>query len=235
MLGGISRIMIKKQEPITVQLISNFCNLLEGQGIYADEFKELFIDGINESIVLLKDKSRFCLRLINIGFNKLTGLSESDYYLSIPQKPKLNQKFFQRGFDKLVLVDPRISINTQLNLIGINTDLDLNNLHDLVVSPKQPYWIQVNDGNNNRGKSPKSCLSNLCDKARGLTVIEGISLYMHFPSILSDHFIYLPGSYYGTYSNVPHIRIWKGKPGLYADSSQAYTHYGSAFCIPTHI
>ncbi|MDD5254051.1 MAG: DUF5701 family protein [Candidatus Nanoarchaeia archaeon] len=167
-------------------------------------------------------------QFIDKGYHKFLGIDEEKFLNLIPEKQKLQDKIFARAL--LVIPPSMIKVEKQILLSGIEPKVDLTKISSIKTKEK-PYWIYFQDGSKNRGKSPSFCRKNLSKKERGLTLVEGISLYIQYPSILDKQSVDLIGSTYGK-ECTPTIYKWAGKvmiSAICSDISDAMC--GSATCI----
>lgn len=137
-------------------------------------------------------------RLINLGFHAELGMSEDNYRASIPAFNPQPERFRGR-FAIPVLVDPRVSLQRQLELSRTVVDPDVAqaNLTKLSLAenskpyvPQKPYqvWIRAFTEDFRRvsktGMIPSRSNRDFAFDERGLTVIEGIALLREFPNLL---------------------------------------------------
>lgn len=140
------------------------------------------------SAVLFDGRYSLCLpiaveRFIALGYPGALGASLREYIESMPREPRpANRTTMGR---RLVLVDPRVDVRYQLSAAGIIAPVDLSRLRDVVSVPSRPYWIAVRctDGDEEQ-----------CDRERGLTVIEGVSVAIHCSGNMRHNRMLLAGS-----------------------------------------
>lgn len=138
-------------------------------------------------------------KLIELDFHKELGLDKK-HFLETTPSPFFKKKLFDLGFDKLVLVDARIPFKRQLKLTRADCSLTPKMVEEIEKREREltgirlarPYWIQVQDGRRNLGKSAHRCFPELSSlNERGLTLLEGISLAIQYPEVLRRHQILL--------------------------------------------
>lgn len=160
------------------------------------------------AVNLAAEYERQSRRYIELGFHTELGLSEKDYLASLPKLEPQPENFCGR-FDISVLVDPRVSIERQCELAGINCSdykqslakgsmfiYDWPEDPQAYRTPAGPYLTWVHDGTRNLDKNAKSVRLNLAGDERGGTIFDGIALYIAHPQILGEHTpeLELPGS-----------------------------------------
>ncbi|MBI2330188.1 hypothetical protein HYU94_02265 [Candidatus Daviesbacteria bacterium] len=141
-------------------------------------------------------------RLIGFGFHSELGMDEDEYRATIPafqpQPPR-----YKGRFDVPLLIDPRVSLQRQLDLhkVIVNpqiTEADLTRL-SLKEStkphiPKEPYqlWIKADLRTFKEAyRSNDLKLRNVQEftyDERGLTAIEGLAILREVPNILYNGF-----------------------------------------------
>ena len=116
------------------------------------------------------------------------------------------------------------------------TYLNPTAISDVVDAPQEPYYIcDVEDGNSTRGKSPENAEKVLKQQKRSpLTAAEVTALSTH-TDVLSRHYVWAPGSRYGSADLVPIVYLGDGdRPGLVwgyvDDSDDSSSRWGSASC-----
>jgi hypothetical protein len=168
-------------------------------------------------------------RLVQLGFPVLLGTPNEQYLEEIPAVP-LSQP--DREFELLLLVDPRPSVEDQLQKVRGGADIDLALLQDRVQCPADPYWIWVNPGKENVGRKPLECLRAFKESQRGLTLIEGIHLIIQYPTLLNRHGLDLLGTVCKSnsiYPEAPYFYLVYGCPVL---SQRAGNNVSRSVAIP---
>lgn len=120
--------------------------------------------------------------LIQRGYHAALGMTEEEYRATMPEFTPQPTEFRGR-FDIFLLVDPRLSLEVQLRLMGIENDLDnedpdlvVENIESVVTS-STPYQLWIQLGEKYKGKTIDELLPLLEKNERGLTALEGIALY----------------------------------------------------------
>lgn len=177
-------------------------------------------------------------RYIELGFHREIGLSAEDYLSSLP-KFEPQPKSFTGRFDIPILVETRIAPQRQAELAGLSYRLGNFNICDWekdpgkYKTPDAPYVAWVQDGKKNVKKSVRYIRKTFETDERGATIYDGIALWIAYPSILSDHFIDLPGTSFGTDAKgAPYIRDAYIGPGVNDDYIDLGSKlgFGSASC-----
>lgn len=138
--------------------------------------------------------------LIRLGFHAALGMTEDEYKATMPafqpQPPA-----FKGRFETPLLIDPRVSIFKQLDLLGINTSLTSSELTKLSLAEKQhegniPYQIWMHFSKMGESKGLLD-LNKFADDERPLTVTQGLALFREKPQIIKDWrtFIHMAGSF----------------------------------------
>lgn len=209
-------------------------------GVSADEINEV-VDATKTRLTSeAKNRERLdafdqqVKTLLDKGYPEAAGM-EKDQFLGYvnPLRDK-----FEIG-DLIVIPERLVSIPKQMSMVKLNgktgyTYLNLGVLTqaDGVETPNAPYLIRdVENGAAMRNTSPDNCVKQFKKQGRfGLTTEEGIAIVIHKPETLSDHYIDLPGSRYGS-DDVPSLWLYDGRPGLgcgWADGARSW--WGSASC-----
>jgi Mrp family chromosome partitioning ATPase len=94
-----------------------------------------------------------------------------------------------------------------IRLSKVKVALDFNK-YKFSLPKKRWKVIFVTSGSENVGKSPSSVSKRLSAPRRGLTIVEGLWLYIAHPEILKKHAIDILGSKYGG-ECVPTLFQWK--------------------------
>lgn len=152
--------------------------------------KVLFRGERNEKLWLTQAK-----RLVSLGFHTELGMTEDEYKASMPAfQPQLPE--FKGRFETPLLIDPRVSIARQLDLLGINTNLTPSELTKLSLAEKQyegnaPYQIWVHFGKGDASKGLRD-LKEFEDDEQPLTVTQGLALFREKPQIIKDWGTFIP-------------------------------------------
>ncbi|MBI2017696.1 hypothetical protein HYS92_01450 [Candidatus Daviesbacteria bacterium] len=176
-----------KQQVLTRFLYTGF-RLLKACGLTDVTGEALGIPSTKEE----KRWSSQVERLIDLGFHAELGLSEDEYRVRIPAFQPQPDRFRGR-FDLPLLVDPEVSLERQLALLKVKTDLTPAELTRLSLSEIQkrvtPYqiWVRINARNN----SGRYSIEWIEDRERGwdeqpLSVIQGLALFRELPNALSE-------------------------------------------------
>lgn len=140
-------------------------------------------------------------RLIGLGFHAELGMSEDEYRITIPAFQPQPAKFKGR-FDFPVLIDPRVSLQRQLELHKVVyhqiTEANLSHLSMREFAkqhiPKEPYqlWVKVElrpcKAVHRAGRLEARTVGAFTYDERGLTAIEGLTLLRESPNILYNGF-----------------------------------------------
>lgn len=123
-------------------------------------------------------------RLLTLGYHVELGISEDEYKSAMPTFQSQPSRFKNR-FDFPVLVDPRVSLERQLALLKVKTDLTQAELVQLSLSEMQqegdnPYQMWVNVGKVGSWKAIDECDYD----ERPLTAGQGLALLREMPHIL---------------------------------------------------
>lgn len=132
--------------------------------------------------------------LHNWGFGGKSSFVK--YLSSVPEIPEALKADNDR-FPELVLVDTRLPISKICKLLGIEFPGIAENCVDLdpkTVKTNTVYWIRAQDGRKNRGKSVRTCRESFAEDEVGLSVYEGLALFIQNPMALKGRCMGLPGS-----------------------------------------
>lgn len=135
-------------------------------------------------------------KLWDKGFGRELGKSFYEYEDSIPDIPPELVAHDER-FPHLVLVDTRLGIVETCELLGVNyLDGDMTKFEDFDPQKTKSgaYWIRVQDGKKNNGKSVRACRERFTTDELGLTVHEALALLAQNPETLRNWGMDLPGS-----------------------------------------
>ncbi|MCI0479724.1 hypothetical protein L0Y59_04215 [Candidatus Uhrbacteria bacterium] len=158
--------------------------------------------------------------------------SLSEYRASLPTLRPAPEDVVAR-FPIPLLVEARIGLVQACRLAGLLYDGDDRTLvpqGKRVSRSPSAYWIRVQDGRQNRGRSARECRKRFGRDEIGLTAIEGVALYVQHPDILDRFFVDLPGSvHHRNRDSEAFLGEWDGIPGLYwAWNDHAHPECGSA-------
>ncbi len=178
-------------------------------------------------------------RLWDLGVGRELGFENFAAWLeSLPPVPEYPD---DRQLSILVLVpdQSKIRIVKSCQLLGINFSGTDNTFVD--ARPDKAlsgtYWMWCQDGSEYRGKKPEVCRDDLFPKENqiAMTAYEGLWLYAVDRSVLSRHYIDLPGSVLDVPGRDPrpghvaYLELWGGGPKLHWDwAGRAYGGFGSA-------
>jgi hypothetical protein len=151
--------------------------------------------------------------IIERKLNLPTGLSESEFVNRhlMPLKQSLAQNIKDTKGEEsripLLIVVPNSVVPLSYQLERIRESMDDMRLEHIikpewfenakgVSTPGKPYLlVDVETGHGMKNTTPKKCVETFTDEGRfALTVDEGIALILHFPEVLENHWIDLPGS-----------------------------------------
>ena len=158
-------------------------------------------------------------RLISLGFNREIGKSEQGYLSSMPEFT-MQPEIYKGRFDIPLLIDPRVSLKTQIRLAGVNPSIQVEKIQDIMIVPQEPYAIWTHDANRYRKFSVKEALTKFAPDEAPSPQIEVTALFIQYPDIFKDHGVDASGSIYGT-DNIPCIDTFFGRPEL---SHGVYDH-----------
>lgn len=174
-------------------------------------------------------------KYIKLGFHKELDLSKEDYLNSLPKFEPQPENFKGR-FDIPLIVETRIPIKRQCELVGIDYSLgslpcvDWSGDTKDYKTPKKPYVTWMQDGTKNLDKSVEGVREEFTEDERGATVFDGLALYIARPKILEHHFIDLPGTKVGP-RYAPFLGLWLGRPELdHRSVGSTYSRYFSSSC-----
>lgn len=158
-------------------------------------------------------------RLIELGYHRELRKSEATYRNQMPAFAPQPESYKGR-FDIPLLVDPRLSLKTQIRLAGINPSIQLEKIADIMIVPTEPYSIWTHDGNRYRQFSVKNAISKFLSDEAPSPQVEVMSLFIQHTEIFKDHGVDATGSIYGK-DNIPCIDTFFGRPEL---SHGVYDH-----------
>ncbi len=169
-------------------------------------------------------------QLIQLAIPKALGMSEETYRSGLPQAP-WDPEAAALGFHLLVLVEPRVDFWIQLQHANIADYLGATMLPDPGGSPNAlPYWLQVDPGLRHVGRTVMEAEATFLPGERGLAALEGISLVLQHPEILTVRCLDLSGSRTSS-GEVPCLGVWYNRVGLFARGKDiASPIYGTATC-----
>lgn len=136
-------------------------------------------------------------RLWDKGFGRELGIDSFEHYLAnIPVIPESLLAHDER-FPELVLVDAGLGITKICELLGIDFSGDDQTFEDF--DPKQArteqvYWIRLQDGKKNCGKSVQTCRKEFAQDEIGLTFHEGLAFFAQCPESFRKFALDLTGS-----------------------------------------
>ncbi len=167
--------------------------------------------------------------LLDLGYPKALGQAVGAYVDALP-RPAWDPGLAAQGYDRLVLVDPRVPLDVPMKHGNMAHHMPQARLEDVVaVGPSHPHWLQVQPGGGYRGRAVREAAAAFAPGERGLTVLEGIALVLQHPDVLADdRGVDLPGSRAAGFG-VPCIATWYGKVGLFGRAETiASPLYGAA-------
>lgn len=134
----------------------------------------------------MKDMEQWIIQinqLVKLGFPKELGIAGKEYRAGMPAfQPQPIE--FKGRFRLSLLIDPRVSLVTQLRLheahlgvgiteaVVVRLALKESQRPDI---PREPYQIWITPG------STKRCISDFSEDERGLTSIEGLAFFRESP------------------------------------------------------
>lgn len=179
--------------------------------------------------------SRQTQRFLELGFHNELKLSKREYLDSLPKFRTQPEQFLGR-FDIPVIVETRIPVKRQCELVGIKYFLDGLEVVDWADDPKgyrtsdKPYVAWLQDGEKNLNKAVQAVRKKLVEDERGGTEFDGVALYTAHPQVLEHHFLDLPGTMAGSFST-PFLHLWHSLPRLSCSCpDQALPLFGSVTC-----
>lgn len=136
--------------------------------------------------------------LWEFGFGReLKFASEAEYLATIPAIPNFPEEY-DGYFDLLVLMDARIGLKRQSELLGVNFNWDDDDSFvdfDSSLRPKQPcYWMRCQNGKRNLKRKVRDCRTSFQHFEVGCSAVEGLGIFAQNRDILRSHYMDLPGS-----------------------------------------
>lgn len=125
-------------------------------------------------------------RYIGFGFHRELGMSEAEYdqSLSLP-KGIVQPERYKGRFDHLLLIEPRIPLSRQLEIIGANVFLDINKIFNGVEIPSYPYAVWTHDGKLHLSYSlEETMIWRFKSDEVGSPLIEAVDLCIQNPRFL---------------------------------------------------
>jgi len=165
---------------------------------------------------MLKDQVSCLLR---VNAHKQLGLTEEDYRGQLEAAVKAFQwrrDLAEIGLDKVALVDFRLSGKFLAEAGGVRyrSNPDRYRNYPGVVTPPDVLVIQGQWGSKYRNKTCRWCRENFDALEQGLTVIEGLTVFLHEGiAVLQNCYLDLPGSV-PRHGGVPSLRLRGGRPVL---------------------
>lgn len=193
--------------------------------------RERRIGGVGATPESIHATEELATQMIQLAIPKALGVTEETYRSSLP-RPVWDQDAAALGFDLLILVEPRVDFWLQLQHANIANYLSAALLSDPGGSINiGPYWLQVEAGKRHLGRTVKEAEAAFLSGERGLSAIEGVSLVLQHPEILTLRCLDLSGS--RTLSGeVPCLGVWYNRVGLFARGDNiASPIYGTATCF----
>lgn len=122
-------------------------------------------------------------------------------------------------FPELVLVDMRLPISKICELLGIEflgNDDSYADFDPKTAKTDKIYWIRAQDGRKNKGKTVRACRWSFTEDEVGLSVYEGLALFVQNLKGLKGRAIDLPGSgLRGLRGNAAYLNWFHERPRLY--------------------
>ncbi len=158
------------------------------------------------------------------------GLSEKEYIASLPDFDPQSDAF-QGRFDIPLIVETRLPLSRYLKLAQIECNYNVWNISDWSRSkfqtPRSPYTAWVNDGTVNATRSVDNVRLTLWDDERGVTIFEGVALYLSNPALLALGTLDFPGSQTHP-EGAPSLQLYNKKPMIF----DHYTNHSALDCLP---
>lgn len=126
------------------------------------------------------------------GFAKELGMSDEDYLASLPYFPAVDEKT-RKQFPIPLLIETRIPLEKQLELVGISQYTEVSEFKDLVEVPDKPYATRVRYPNWYRGYNSIETVGMFRPDEVGCIALEVVSLYLHYPETFNG-FILAPNT-----------------------------------------
>lgn len=172
--------------------------------------------------------------LWEFGFGReLKFASEAEYLATIPAIPNFPAEY-DGYFDLLVLMDARIGLKRQSELLGVNFnwgDDDSFVDFDSSLRPKQPcYWMRCQNGKRNLKRKVRDCRTSFQHFEVGCSAVEGLGIFAQNRDILRSHYMDLPGSVRrDNHDNAAYLNLYESRPKLNTNfDDNANPKYGSA-------
>jgi len=122
-------------------------------------------------------------------------------------------------FNIQILVDPRLSLEEQLKLRGIESHISLGSVINLTEIPEEPYKVFARilraDATHPSGYSVEEALQEFAKDEVGSPLIEVVALWLLYPELFLNLGVLAPGSIYDE-QFVPSVDIFSGKPEIHA-------------------
>lgn len=137
---------------------------------------------------------------------------------------------------RLVLVDTSMRLTQACRMLGISYHGDdtLFSVHGDAPRTPEVYWLWVQDGSPNRGRTGFEVRNWLPPNQRGLTAFEGVCFYAHYPRVLKRHSIDLVASRLGSFPAYTACLLWDDdyQPTLgVSEYCKASPNRGAATCV----
>lgn len=138
-------------------------------------------------------------RLIDLGFQKAAGMSESEFRLLVPEAPSEDAL--------LVVNETLVPLAKQCELLGVSVpdwiDLTANHVNLISVPDKPLYWrTGLKSGKETLGMSVVSALQWMeKNNRRPASTSEVLAIYCQFPDFLKSHNMDAAGSGYANGTN----------------------------------
>lgn len=132
--------------------------------------------------------------LYNRGFGGKSSFVK--YLASVPEIPEVLKAGNDR-FPELALVDARLPISRICELLAVefpNGDGFYVDFDPKTAKTDKVYWIRAQDGRKNNGKSVWTCRESFAEDEVGLSVYEGLALFVQYPMPFRGRAMDLGGS-----------------------------------------
>jgi hypothetical protein len=158
--------------------------------------------------------------------------SFAEYLATIPPVPDFPEGYAER-FPELVLVDARLTITKICGLLGIEFpghDGTYVDFDPKTAKTDKVYWVRMQDGRKNNGKSIRACRDSFAEDEVGLSAYEGLAFFVQNPEGLKGRGMDLGGSVHrDDHVHVAYFHWFYERPKLrWYLGGHEYPDYGSA-------
>ncbi|MDQ5952171.1 MAG: hypothetical protein QG626_298 [Patescibacteria group bacterium] len=226
-------------EPLTTQLVAELIsadqkNVAAGGLGLGGAVKKLIAGSTSiktsvvPSVELPDERTRQAQVLWEKGIGTHLGYTDFSAYLaSLPVMPAAFADAHSY-FDKPVLVDARVSANalTQLLDVRVKSGSEHETLASLDVAVSA-YWMRVHLGDERKGSVAARVISSLREDEVGLTVGEGLALFVQHPNVFAESYFDLLASPHDT---KPGTTACLGKWPIQAEIRWRFVHVPEIDC-----